>query len=494
MARPRELALVVTTLVAVVASNAGAVGVRSPIPLSTRARLDLQVVTSDATAPWSWDVQSRSPLDGSRFMVDLTAGDRRTGIGYVKGASTWNDPGDVPGRVDFRVEQGDYLYRLGGAQPYFSARAFGDERRYFTGELGTQLLDDDTVARFEHRLGVAIDGSHGPFGAGYLVSGLDEGEQSRLLPRASVRVSASGVHAGLAYQSTDAATGDDHAVAQGEVAAYYRRATAIVSYAQSGFGNGMFFPSGSFDGSAFHGGHYLAAAPENSATFGEARLRRVALTSSAQIDAVYRYQGVGAAYVNDLATTRRGTVSNSFGLYALHRRYALDGNVVVRDEQRFDAENSSRRTIEAAVRGFFRNNAEARIAAGAERIEYRGQKESDTGFAQGSYRRELQRFMGGLHVRVDGIGEDVVVRAAVESRIDWNPSSALTLRWIVDDASASHGVAFARLEFRPSPRTWVTLAYGWDDIGDTPYVLDDPTIPTRTDSGRVVTLTVRGDF
>lgn len=495
MARRAELVFALFAAGVAASAPALATGVRSPFPVAARGRLDLRVATAEATAPWSWDAQSRSPFDGSRFMVDVTAGQGRTGVFYLKGASSWRDADAANGRVDFRLDQGDYLYHVGAAdRPSLTARIFGDERRYFTGELGTALMDDDTVERFDHRYGLALDGTSGSVGAGYLVSGLDEGAATRVVQRGAVRVSSSAVHAALAYQTTHAATGEDHAVAQAEAAGYYRRATAIISYAQSGFGRGVLFPSGSFDTGAFGGGHYLAAVPDNSATFGEARVTDLALTKTARIDAIYRYQGVGASYVNDLATAQPGTVSQSVELYALHRQYALDGGLVYRDEKRFTDPDASRRVVEADVHGFFTDNVEARLSGGAERREFRGRRESDAGFVEGAYRRELQRFMGGLHARVDGIGEDAVLRGGVESRIDWSPTSALTVRWIVGDGMPSDGLVFARLEFRPTKRTWVTLAYGRDDAGNGPDMLADPTLDARAQSGHVVTLGVRGDF
>ncbi len=454
------------------AAGADAAGIRPPFPVATRARLDLRVVASSGSTPWPWDAQSRSSLDGSRFMADVTAGDDRSGVAYLKGAANWRDADDAADRVAFSIAQGDYYYRRPRGSGALSARVFGDERRYFTGELGTELMEDDVVERFEHRLGVLVDATHGPWGTGYLASSLDEGPDARVLQRASARFSSLHVHAAAAYQHTAPPTGADHAVVQTEAAGHYRRASAVVSFSLSGTDGGLFLPPGSFDTGAFDGTHYLAAAPENSATFAEARVRRIAV-GRLWVDVIHRYQGVGAAYVNDLSSLRPGSVTSSTGLYASHRRHALDARLVFRDESRFVLENSRRRTVEATARAFIIDNSQMLIRAAAERREFHGREESDAGFVQAAYRRELQGFMGGIHAMVDGIGEDAAVKTGVEARVNWSPTSALYARWIVTDRAGRTDALYARFEFRPTARAWVTLAYGWSGIGDSPYVLDD---------------------
>ncbi|HEU4363917.1 MAG TPA: hypothetical protein VFT13_00475 [Candidatus Krumholzibacteria bacterium] len=474
------------------APPADATGIRSPIPIASRARLDLRVVTAADTAPWSWDAQSRSPLDGSRFMADVTAGDERAGTLYLKGAASWNDADDALGRVAFTVEQGDYLYRRAFAAGALAARLFGDERRYFTGEFGTQLMEDDVVERFEHRLGVVVGATHDGFGAGYLASSLDDGIDADHLQRADARFSSAPAHVAVAYQHVNPHSGENHAIAQVEAAGHYRRLSAIVSYAQSGFGSGFFLPSGSFD-TARPGSGYSSAAPENAATWAEARLRRFSL-DDIRLDAIYRYEAVGAAWVNDLASARAGSVAHAAGLYAAHSRYALDGRLWWRDEKRSVLEDSRRRTVEATARAFLRDNSQMLLRAVAERREFDGSEESDAGSVQAGYRRDLQRFMGGVHAMLDGIGDDASARAGVEARVNWSATSALYARWIVAGDTDRAEAVYARLEFRPSARTWVTVAYGWSEVGDAPYMLEDRDGLPAHDTRDVVTLTVRGDF
>lgn len=117
-----------------------------------------------------------------------------------------------------------------------------------------------------------------------------------------------------------------------------------------------------------------------------------------------------------------------------------------------------------------------------------------TGVVHASYRRSLQRFMGGVDALVDEIGEDPVTRVGIETRINWNATSALYLRWMATGAIERSDAVYARLEFRPTARTWVTFAYGRENAGDGPYFLeDDDALPT-VDTEDVFTITVRGDF
>ncbi len=480
-------------LVALLAANGAAsvraAGIRSPVPLSARARLDLKVMAAEGTAPWSWDAQSRSPLDGSRFMTDLTAGDEPTGTLYLKGAANWRDSDDAAGRVKFVLEQGDYLFRRAVGGGTLSALVFGDERRYFTGQLGVPTSQDDVVESWQHRFGAQLGGTHGDFGADYLVSVLDAGRDEDLVQRGAVRWSAPYVYASVTYQHTRPDQGEDRAVAQAEAAGTYRWITAIVSYAQSGTGSGFFFPSGSFEG----GGGYVAASPGNSATYAEARLKSVR-AGDVILHAVYRYDVVGVAYVNELAAGRPGSVCNSAGLYASHRRYALDGRLQWRDETRYTLESSRRRGLEATARAFLNDNSQFLLRAAAERREFHGSEEYDAGLVQGGYRRELQRFMGGVQLMLDGIGQDATPRAAIEARLNWSATSAFYARWMLAGRPEEGDAVYARLEFRPTDRTWVTLAYGWSDAGDSPYLFDDRATLPPSAGYDVITLTVRGDF
>ncbi|HXV12825.1 MAG TPA: hypothetical protein VEC56_01335 [Candidatus Krumholzibacteria bacterium] len=451
-------------------------------PVTSRARLELRLTADEASAPWSWDAQSRSPLDDSRFMVDVTAGDARVGTLYAKGAASWNDDADAGGRVTFALEQGDYLFRWNRAE----VRAFGDERRFFTYDLGAALMDDDVVDDYQHRIGVRADGGTQRIGGTLLVSSLDQGSDTQLVSYAKLRTGWRPLAAALSYRvQDDDAT--DLAIAKGEVAGFWKRATVVASYEQSGVGSGVFVPDGDWDS---FGSGYAAAAPENSATFVEARLARSRIGSSAVLSGVYRYALAGAAYANGLASLPAGTELHRLGLYLSHRRYALDGRLVL-----FDADHAyDERGVAASARAFLKDNSEMNLRAKIVDATRDDGEERTTGSAHAIYRRSLQRFMGGIDALVDDIGADAVTAVGVETRINWSATSALYLRWIASGAVERSDAVYARLEFRPTARTWVTFAYGRAVAGDGPYLLeDDDALPTAGTED-VFTIVVRGDF
>jgi len=478
-----------------VVRDVAAFGIRAPVPISSRARLDLHLVADEATAPWEWDAQSRSPLDQSRFMIDLTAGEARTGTLYLKGAASWEDTDAQSGEVAFTVEQGDYAFGWRG----LDVVAFGDERRFATGDLGAAPMIDGDVERFQHRVGGRADVEAGVFGGTFVGAELDEGSSTRFLSYAKAGVESDPVTASLSYQlQSHAPDGEDHAVAYGELSGYWKQASAVVSYQQSGFGSGVFVPDGDW-GDVGDGG-YSAATPENSATFLELRLARANVGKAVSLAGVYRYELTGDEYTNDLSSERAGTELHRLGVYASSRSYALDGRVVLYDAERLasldglGAPAHEERGVAATATAFLRDNSEVYLRTVlADGTQDDGATRT-AGVVHASYRRSLQRFMGGVDALVDEIGIDAVVRAGVEARVNWNSTRALYLRWMVTGAVERGDAVYARLEFRPTSRTYLTLAYGRATTGDGPYFLEDRDAFPTADTEDVVTVTVRGDF
>jgi hypothetical protein len=474
-----------------VVRDAAAFGIRAPVPFSSRARLEVFLVTDEATAPWPWDAQSRSPLDQSRFMIDLTAGEARTGTLYLKGAASWEDTDTDNGDVAFAIEQGDYAFGWRGLEVV----AFGDERRFATGDVGAASMIDDDVERFHHRVGGRVDGKAGEFVGTAVVAELDEGNATRLLSYVKAGVATDPVTASLSYQLQDARNGSNHAVAYGELAGYWKRASVVASYQQSGFGPGVFLPDGAW-GDLGDGG-YGAASPDNSATFLELRLARANVGQAASFAGVYRYAWTGDEYTNDLAPERAGTELHRLGLYASSRRYALDGRVVLFDGTWPASPGQAgyqQRGVAATATAFLRDNSEVYLrTALADGTQDDGETRT-SGVVHASYRRSLQRFMGGVDALVDEIGIDAVVRAGLEARVNWNATSALYLRWMVTGAVERADAVYARLEFRPTSRTYLTFAYGPSTTGDGPYFLEDRDAFPTVDTEDVFTVTIRGDF
>ena len=480
---------IVTALAALMVLTMGearASGVRSPFPVAVRARIDVQILANETSGEWA--VTSRSPSDPSRFMTDLTAGNAKTGVLYLKGASSWHDADDALGRVQFNLEQGEYFHDFTWADSAKAAlRFFGDERRFFTGELGTPLIDDDHASVFEHRLGAHIDAHMKSMRAIYWASGLDNGDERRLNQYGSLRFAPSFGFIALGHTHNDPETGNGWAIGKAEAAAYFRHATAIASFEQSGIAA---WPSAYW--SDFDNGYYEAM-PNNAATFVELRTRRTRIGEDNLFDASYQYGAVGDEYTNDLSPLVPGTVTNRAWVDWAHRRYALDARLAAARVVRSTFEESTRRGIDLTTRARLLNNSELLLRAGARREELVTGKES-SGFVHGAYSRELREFMGGIHLLVDDIGEDTNVAAGAEIRLNVNATSAISGRWIVSDHAGGSDALWMRLEFRPTRRAWVTLGYGRENRGDDAYFIEDRDAMPATDSGNVVTLSVRGDL
>ena len=488
MRRRACMALIVAAAAGAQAANAA--GIRSPIPVAVRARLDVRVLATESSG--EWNVTTRSPGDESRFMADLTAGNATTGIFYIKGASTWRDADDALGRVEFRADQGDYTHGFTWAD---SARAdlvlFGDERRFFTHEMGTAVVDEDVADNFEHRIGARADASMSAVRATYWIAGLDTGDDRRANQYASLRFAPSPVFAGVSYLHDNPESGDNRAVAKAELATYFRGATGLVSFEESGTGTGLASPSGDWGG--FDDG-YDDAAPASSATFAELRTRRTRVGEDNLFDASYLYGTVGDDYSNDLSRLVPGSTTHRAWVDWAHRRYALDARLSAERLEQSLLEHSLRRRIDLTARARTLDNAEWLARGGVERDRFESTDEETAGFAHLAYTRELREFLGGVHVLVDDIGADARVAAGAELRLNVSATGAVSGRWIIADESGASDAFWLRLEFRPTRRTWVTAAYGRETRGDDAYFLEDRDAPPSSEAGNAITFTVRGDL
>jgi len=486
--RVARAALTLVLWLTLLPGRADAVGVRSPFPVALRARIDVRLVADEASVP-SGNLESRSPADASRAMADARVNHGLAGSFYLKGAASWNDTDDASGRVRARIEQGDWSRVWAGDDTRAQVVVFGDERRFFTGELTAPVMDDETLAQFQHRVGARIDGAVDVVRATVLAAELDEGDRARTLGFAAAGVATRPVSAtaSLLHQSPD--TGDDHAVVKGEAVASWWKTSALVSYRQSGFGNGVFVPGGDWED-----GGYAQASPDNSATTAEVRALRMAVGKSAWFDAAWQYSVTGSAFVDDLAPALAGSERHRAWIGASHRRYALDAHLAFHDLVRHDVSSDERRGAELTTRAWLRDNSELVLRGGVSRLRSAGISDTER-FLHASYGRSLSRFSGYVHARVDHAGERTFGSAGTEARVNWNATSALVVRCVVSDRDPARSQSLhARLEFRPTRRTWVTAGYGRAQVGAGPYLLDDTSSLPSADTNNVFTLSVRGDL
>jgi hypothetical protein len=479
-----------TGAVALLSTDARALGIRSPVPVAVRARIDVHVLASESSGEWT--ITSRAPSDESRFMADLTAGNAKTGVLYAKGVSSWRDADDALGRVEFRADQGDYLYGLTWSDSaQANVRLFADERRFFTHDMGVATVEDDVADDFEHRLGGRLDAHMETVRASYWIASLDDGDERRTNQYAALRFAPSHVFAGVSYLYDAPAEGEHRAVAKAELAGHYDRVTAVASFEASAQGSGAPFPTTDWDD--FDGSDYSATSPANSATFLELRTRRVPVLADHLFDFVYAYQTAGDDYVNDLSRVVPGSVTHRAWLDWAHRRYALDARLSAHATEQSLFEPSKRSGVDVSARARTNDNAEWLARGGVEREETPTRDET-TGFAHTAYTRELREFLGGIHLLVDDIGEDTRVAAGAEVRLNWSATGAVSGRWIVSDDTGGSDAVWVRLELRPTRRSWVTLSYGRETRGDDAWFLEDRDALPASDTGNVVTLTVRGDL
>lgn len=460
-----------------------------------RAQMGLEMDEGSTGFPWN-DV-SRSPLANSRVMLDLAAGTARWGRVYLKGAGTWRNFDSADSNVLFQFEQGDYVWSHGAP---LTLRLFANERRYFTGELSAPLLDDDRIARYDHHGGLR---AHGRAGAHVSWTGegalLDDGSPDpRRVARLAVGARSRTVQATVSYlsdvQSPDSAL--DHAILKGEVTAFYRRATVIVAYEQSGFeDHALFVPSGRFDWSHYVGGNFTASMPASGAAFGEARLADIPFRGWGQFDLVTRYRATGPDYVDDLGSSAPGVVDQTSGVFFRHRERALDARVVYHEIVRSRLQSLRVERLEADVRAVLASGYDAFLRGAVGHRQSNGVPRENDNFIHAALARRESRWEAGVHAMVRDIQDGTfTTRYAFDGRVNWTATTAIYGRVVSSGSDGGGDAAYLRLEFRPVDHVFATLGYGRAAIGDGPYLLEDPDIGPTGAAESVYTITVRGDF
>jgi len=468
---------------------------RESWPIDIGGRFESEVRVDRGSAPLAWDFSSRAPTDRTRLMLDLSAGTERYGMLYLKGDGTWRFSEGAAENVPFSFAQGDYLWGRTGEGWRFDGRAFANERRYFTGEHGGVLLFDDRVDRYDTYSGVRLDGDVRAFRWALLGSGLDDGADGTRgigYGRAGWEGHHVQVSASYLYDSPARDSLDNHQIVKGELAGFYRRATAVVSYETSSF-EGV--TDDRFRWDDWAGNNYAEVMPTNSATFGEFRLTDLPAPSWGRIDFIARYRAVGAAFYNDLGRDRPGAVSSRAGLYLEHRRTAVNGRLVYRRERLDSVGGEGREWVEGSARALFTNNVDTfvRGALGSRSDGLEGKR--NEGFLHAGFRRNLRKFTGGLYgmgLHTEGAGTSL--RWGAEMRVNISASTAFYGRLINNEAAASNDAVYVRFEFRPVMHVFAVFSYGRDWIGDDPFLLEDRDITASGPADNVYTVSVRGDF
>jgi hypothetical protein len=496
----RLRSIFVAVLVTAAAGNSGAFELPEGMA-DVHGRLESVVEIDPDAEPFSGNFASRSYRARSRLMssVEAAAPNREQfGRLYLKGVARWSEA-DTDGDVEFKLDQGDYLWRRRGSVTH-AVRVFGNERRYFTYSLSPPILDDDAVAAYENHGGIRVDGSSG-IGLSWSALGglLDDGsDDARGLGFAALRWRGAGVQASASYLSHQAPAGaeDYRGVVKGEIAGLYRRATVVLAYQQAGADESFFFlPRTAFDWDGYVGGNFSESLPADADAFGEIRVRDVAFRDRVRVDFFHRYRATGSRFAPALSGGVPGVVANTTGLFFSHRELALDGRLVYRTRVRSALINQTTEHLEAYARAVLTDGTEVYLRGAAGYRETPGGGRSDDHFVHAAWKRSMRRLEAGVHLMViDDGGGELERRFALETRMNWSASIALYGRVIAADEAGSRGAAYCRLEVRPAGHVFATLAYGRGFVGDGPYVLEDPDIDAAGDIEPVYTFSVRGDF
>jgi hypothetical protein len=484
------------------ASVAGAFDMPADSLLRVGGRFEYRIETAGQSAPFPWNYSSRSVVDRSRLMLDLFSGRERYGWLYLKGAAEWS-AARASGEIDFLFEQGDYYWRLVRKRSEFEVRLFANERRYFTHELSTPLLEDDVVTSFDDQFGIRHDGSAG--NAAWTALGAVLGDEwSRADKFYFLRGGWFGryAQASAAYtRSTPAPdTLDHHAIIKGEVSASYRQFGAVASYAYSGFGkDGFFVPGGDGDGDGGGSWPYPdGTAPggnENAALFAELRVLRFPIAGTGLYSLVYQHSENGDAWVDRLGGQPGGARERLLGLYYAALKKAIDVRLeyIGRDRTRFDDKSADR--FEGMARAQLVNGAETYLRGGYGDYRDETGRTGESGFVHAAWRRNGRKITSGVHVMLlDRTNAEMEERFGVEARFNFTASVSLYGRLIASQQVASRDAVFLRLDMRPTEWMFAAVGYGRYYIGDEPYMLEDPDIGRRGETESVWFIRVRGDF
>jgi hypothetical protein len=288
---------------------------------------------------------------------------------------------------------------------------------------------------------------------------------------------------------------DVHAVLKGELTGFYRKATVVVSYLQSGADDGVFLPEGSFDWDGYVGGNFSESLPDAAAAFAELRLADLSLRDWGRVDIVHRYHAAGPEFVNRLSGMRPGEVSNTAGLFVRHRTLAIDGRLVYRKRVRHRFISLTTEHLEAHARVFLNDGSEVYVRGAVGHRDEPGDVRTNDNFIHAALHRSMGRLEAGAHVMARDIEDgDFQRRFGLEARINWNARTSVYVRLISTEDATSHDAAFCQLEVRPARHVFATIGYGRRAIGDGPYVVEDLDLGDTGDIESVYTFSVRGDF
>jgi hypothetical protein len=465
-----------------------------PVQLGGRAEHTSRI-DRDA-GPFEWNDATHSVWGRTRVMLDLAADSTLAGAFYIKGAAVWDNtrPRDVQKR--FRFEQGDWLWARGYGSFDTAFRLFANERRFFVEDPIAPLLDDDAVAQSGDNLGVRLDGVwRGRLIATALFSSLgDDFDTARRTSYAALRYGAGPFSSGISYLLTDPGEFNlqNQAVIKVDAGLAWRWTYVMLAYQQSGFSErNVFLPAGRFDGGE---SGLTAALPAGGAVSAEVRATSIDVTDAARLRLVYRYDTAGGEFVNDVGWNHGARVAHTASAYMQAVDVDLNGRLRYHNSERFIVENEERDVVEGSVWGALRNGLWFTLRGAVARIEDGG-PDADRNFVHFGLERRIRELRPGAHVMWRDAGNDFSQWLfAVDGRLPISPNWALYVRALAGRDFAVTRSVYGRLEYRPSDRIFATFSYGREEIGDDPYLIEDPDLDLARNDTIVYRISIRGDF
>ncbi len=469
-------------------------------PAALGARFEYMLRLDEQTNPYPWNATTHSAGDRSRLMLDLKVLDTPYGGVYVKGAALWAMVGESDIQKRFRFEQGDYLWRQNLNGWEYSIRLFANERRFFTYDWTTPLLDDDRAGETGDNRGVRVDAAIDKtvrLTGLFSLLGKDANESRRAsYVRALYSHRIASLSASYLVEDPGSSGLRNRAAIKTELATAYRNAFAVLSYEQSGVDDkGLFFPSGSFDWGAYDGTNFSAVLPRGGAVRAEVRVSSLPLSTQGEMDLVWRYDAVGEDFVDDLGSSGPSGVGQTMGAYFLAKDVSVNARMLYRRNVRSVVENEKGDWFDASVWAALENGTEGFLRGGVGKIEDESIFDTKTNFVHGAVRYRTKRFHAGAHARWSDAGTEYsAMRYAWEGKLALGADWGFHWRFLLSGDYAVGQTALFRLEYRPNDRILAYLGYGQPYLGDDPFVLEDRELGLLRAGVSEYTFVVRGDF
>jgi len=496
-----RLCCITAALLCLLSSGSAAVSLPALDPVRFGGRFTYDVQLDEDSRPFPWNSATHSAQDRTRLMLEAAALDTKIGSFYLKGAALWSSIDDpTQSQKRFFLEQGDYLWSQMREHFSYSARAFANERRFFTYDAIAPLLNDDIAGetganrglRFDTRIRDAYEFSvlHSMLG--------DDTNKSRnitwlrgLYDGRALGLSVSYLYDDLGFDATK-----NHAVIKAELTSGFRRVFFMLSYLQSGLEDATWFmPNGSWNFDALGSGNFSDILPANGAAFAELRIAPIHLASAGHMRFIWRYRAMREHFVNDLGISGPPEIGHTVAAYYWARTIELNARLAYHHSVRSVLENETRDWVEGGAWGRLRNGTDFFARGGIGEVEDSFEVEPQRNFLHLAAHHRLKRMFGGAHIMWKNTGTLYSdLRIAIDGKVVLTPNWAVDWRLLATQDFDVGQSVFIRLEYRPNQRLYTTLGVGRNYFGDDTFLLEDVDIDLSRMNPALVYISVRGDF